>query len=175
MSSSIIIGFFRRRIVQPVLQLLKQGMTPHKLAVTLALGTVVGILPALGVTTVVGTALAARLRLNIAATVLVSYLVHPIQLLLIIPFIKAGIFLFGLDELKLSLDEMIAMFRLDWLEALNKLWMANLAAVSAWAILALPVGAALYFLFLPILHRVLPKPAPVLDVPAAPLTIEAEV
>lgn len=159
MSTSIITAFFKRRIVQPVLNLLRQGMTPHKLAVTVALGTVVGILPALGVTTVMGTALAARFRLNIAATVLVSYLVHPLQLLLIIPFIKAGIFMFGLEELKLSLDEMIAMFRLDWLAALNKLWVANLAAVSAWAILALPVGGLLYLALLPVLKRVLPKPA----------------
>jgi uncharacterized protein (DUF2062 family) len=161
LSLPIFTGFFKRRIAQPILNLLRQGMTPHKLAVTVALGSVVGILPALGVTTVMGTALAARFRLNIAATVLVSYLVQPLQLLLIIPFIKAGVFMFGLDDLKLTLDEMVAMFKLDWLAALNKLWVANLAAVSAWAILAIPVGVILYFLLLPILHRVLPKPAAV--------------
>jgi uncharacterized protein (DUF2062 family) len=174
LSSSIITGFFKRRIAQPVLNLLRQGMTPHKLAVTVALGSVVGILPALGVTTVMGTALAARFRLNIAATVLVSYLVHPLQLLLIIPFIKAGIFMFGLDDLKLTLDEMVAMFKLDWLAALNKLWVANLAAVSAWAVLAIPVGVVLYFALLPILHRVLPKPAPVVT-ETIPLTSLPEI
>lgn len=143
-----------------MLNLLRQGMTPHKLAVTVALGSVVGVLPAFGVTTVMGTALAARFRLNIAATVLVSYLVQPLQLLLLLPFIKAGIFLFGLDDLKMNLDEMIAMFKTDWLAALNKLWLANLVAVSVWAILAIPIGVLLYFLLLPVLHRVLPKPAP---------------
>lgn len=161
-----------------MLNLLRQGMTPHKLAVTVALGSVVGILPALGVTTVMGTALAARFRLNIAATVLITYLVHPLQLLLLIPFIRAGIFLFGLDDLKLTLDEMITMFRLDWLAALNKLWLANLAAVSAWAVLAIPVGVVLYFMLLPILHRFLPAPVPAAsgDIPAptAPLIPESE-
>ena len=172
LSTSIITAFFKRRIAQPVLNLLRQGMTPHKLAVTVAVGTVVGILPALGVTTVMGTALAARFRLNIAATVLVSYLVHPLQLLLFIPFIKAGVFMFGLDDLKLTLDEMIAMFQLDWLAALNKLWMANLAAVSAWAILAIPVGALLYFALLPILKRVLPAASPMAShaIPAASIS-----
>jgi uncharacterized protein (DUF2062 family) len=166
LSSTIFTGFFRRRIAQPVLNLLRQGMTPRKLAVTVALGSVVGVLPALGMTTLVGTALAARFRLNIAATVLVSYLVQPLQLLLIIPFVKAGIYMFGLEELKFTLAEMIAMFKLDWLEALNKLWLANLAAVSAWAILAIPVGVALYFLLLPLLRRILPKPvATALEVP----------
>ena len=161
-------------MVQPVLNLLRQGMTPHKLAVTVALGTVVGVLPAFGVTTVMGTALAARFRLNIAATVLVSYLMQPLQLLLIIPFIKAGIFLFRLEELKFSLEELIAMFKADWLDALNKLWIANLAAVSAWAILAIPAGLILYYLLLPVLKLFLPKPATTLvDVPA-PDAVEAE-
>lgn len=170
-SANVITHFFRRRIGQPVMNLLKQGMTPHKLASTLAVGTTLGVVPMFGVTTVLVTALAARFRLNIAATVLVSYLVHPLQLLLIIPFVKAGIFMFGMAELKMSLDEMLAMFRMDWLEALNKLWLANLAAVSAWAIMALPIGVLLYYLLLPLLHRLLPKPVvvpiPVEEVPEA--------
>ncbi|WP_101442658.1 DUF2062 domain-containing protein [Pontibacter ramchanderi] len=173
--STILSAFYKRRIAQPVFNLLRQGMTPHKLAVTVALGTVVGILPALGVTTVLGTALAARFRLNIAATVLVSYLVHPLQLVLIIPFIRAGIFVFGLDELRLTLDEMLAMFRSDWLEALSKLWVANLAAVSAWAILAFPIGVALYYALLPILRRVLPKPLTPVDDKAIPAELIPEV
>jgi uncharacterized protein (DUF2062 family) len=161
-------------MVQPVLNLLRQGMTPHKLAVTVALGTVVGVLPAFGVTTVMGTALAARFRLNIAATVLVSYLMQPLQLLLIIPFIKAGIFLFRLEELQLTVDELLTMFKTDWLDALNKLWIANLAAVSAWAILALPTGLILYYLLLPVLKRVLPKPATATVHATAPEAVEAE-
>lgn len=153
--------FFQRRLLQPVLNLLKQGMTPQKLAVTVAVGTMVGVLPAFGITTVVGTAIAARFRLNIAATVLISYLVQPLQLLLLIPFIKFGVFLFGLQELKLSLEEMVSMFRADWLHALNTLWKANLAGVSAWALLSLPAGLLLYFALLPIVKRFLPQPATV--------------
>ncbi|MET3540912.1 uncharacterized protein (DUF2062 family) [Pontibacter aydingkolensis] len=137
--------------------LLKQGMTPPKLAATIALGTVVGVVPALGVSTMICTALAARFRLNIAATILISYLIHPLQLLLIIPFARMGIFMFGLQELRFSLEEMIEMFRSDWLAALNLLWQANLAAVSAWALLAIPIGIVLYLLVLPILIRFMPK------------------
>ncbi|WP_347157001.1 DUF2062 domain-containing protein [Pontibacter chitinilyticus] len=147
----------KQRLLQPVLNLLKQGMTPHKLAVTVALGTVVGTVPAIGITTMMGTALAARFRLNIAATVLVSYLVQPLQLLLALPFIRAGIALFGLEELRLSLHEITAMFKEDWLNALHKLWLANLAGVSAWALMAIPGGIVLYLLMLPIFKLVLPK------------------
>ncbi len=138
--------------------LLKQGMTPQKLSATVAVGTIIGVIPAFGVVTVFVTAIAARFRLNIAATILVSYLAQPLQLLLIIPFMKAGIYIFGLSEIRLTVDEMLAMFKTDWLEALNKLWIANLAGVSAWAILSVPTGVILYFLLLPLFHRVLPKP-----------------
>ncbi|MFD2999229.1 DUF2062 domain-containing protein [Pontibacter toksunensis] len=142
-----------------MLNLLKQGMTPGKLAATVAVGTVVGIMPILGLTTVLSTAIAARFRLNIAATVLVSYLVQPLQLLLALPFIRMGISLFGLSELRLSLSEMQAMFMADWVEALNKLWLATLAGISVWALLSLPIGGMLYLLLRPIFNRVLPKPA----------------
>jgi uncharacterized protein (DUF2062 family) len=157
--SNVISGFFKRRLVQPVLNLLKQGMTPRKLAATVAVGTVAGLVPAFGVSSAISTAVAARFRLNIAATVLVGYLVHPLQLLMIIPYIRMGISVFGMSELRLSLAEMQAMFKEDWLNALNQLWKANLAGVSVWALLALPTGGILYLLLLPLFKRVLPVPA----------------
>ncbi|GAB3814918.1 DUF2062 domain-containing protein [Pontibacter rugosus] len=162
--------FIKRRLIQPMLNLLRQGMTPRSLAATVATGTVVGIIPAIGITTFLGTAIAARFRLNIAATVLVSYLVQPLQLVLAIPFIRLGISMFGLGELRLTLAEMQVMFKTDWLDALNNLWLANLAGIAAWAMLAIPSGFILYFVLVPILKQVLPKPklivTPVSDISA---------
>lgn len=157
----IINSFFNRRLVQPVLNLLKQGMTPTKLSATVALGAIIGIMPALGLTTILATALAARFRLNIAATVLVSYLVQPFQLLLAIPFIKLGILIFGLNELKLTFDEMQALFKADWVAALDQLWKANLAGVAAWSIISVPAGFVLYFVLVPFLKAVMPAPVPI--------------
>ena len=151
------IDFFRRRIITPIANLLTQGMTPHKLAFTVALGTVVGVVPAFGLTTFLGTALAARFRLNIAATILVSYLMQPLQIILIIPFAKMGIAMMGLQELRFSLDEITNMFKADWLATLGILWKANLAAVAAWGLLAIPTGGILYLLSLPLFMRFLPK------------------
>ncbi len=144
--------------MQPAVNLLRQGMTPRNLSATVAVGSVIGVIPAIGVTTLLSTAVAARFRLNIAATVLVSYLVQPLQILLFIPFIRLGITFFGLGELRLTLAEMQVMFKADWLDAISKLWMANLAGIAAWAMLSVPTGVVLYFILLPVLHRVLPKP-----------------
>ncbi|AKD04649.1 DUF2062 domain-containing protein [Pontibacter korlensis] len=165
---SVISAFVKRRLVQPVSNLLRQGMTPRSLSATVAVGSVIGVVPAIGITTILSTAVAARFRLNIAATVLVSYLVQPLQFLLAIPFIRLGITIFGLGELRLTLPEMQDMFRKDWVDAISKLWMANLAGIAAWAMLSVPLGAALYYILLPIFRRVLPKPKlVVVDAPAA--------
>ncbi|MEQ1352439.1 MAG: hypothetical protein ABLT11_00385 [Candidatus Acidiferrum sp.] len=41
-------GFFHRKIVRPVVDLLRQGITPEKIALSIACGLILGIFPALG-------------------------------------------------------------------------------------------------------------------------------
>ena len=44
-------GFFRRHVWRPVLDQLRQGITPERIAWSVALGLVVGIVPVLGIAT----------------------------------------------------------------------------------------------------------------------------
>ena len=44
-------GFLTRKLIRPLLELLRQGVTPEKLALSIALGAVFGMLPALGCNT----------------------------------------------------------------------------------------------------------------------------
>ncbi len=41
-------GHFRRRIARPIVELLRQGVTPEKMALSLALGVALGVFPAVG-------------------------------------------------------------------------------------------------------------------------------
>jgi uncharacterized protein (DUF2062 family) len=155
-------GYLKHKLYLPLLSLLQQGITPKKLAVTTAMGAVLGIMPLLGVSTIIGTSLALRLRLNVPLLVLVSYLMYPIQILLYIPFIRLGLNIFDIDELRFSLAEMIQMFQLDWFMALRKLWLANLIGVLAWLLLCLPVFGVLYGGLLPLFKKFSrTKPVPV--------------
>ena len=43
-------SFWRRRVVEPIAGQLKQGITPEKIALTIALGMALGIFPILGST-----------------------------------------------------------------------------------------------------------------------------
>lgn len=129
------------------------GITPHKLALTVALGVMVGIMPFFGLATLLCTLLGWRLRLNIPAMLLICYLAAPLHLLFYLPFIKAGIYIFQAEEFRLTIDEMITLFRQDWLKALEKLWLANLLGIAAWLLLSFPITAGVYFLMRPVFRK----------------------
>jgi uncharacterized protein (DUF2062 family) len=69
---------------------LVQGITPRRLALTLALGVAIGCVPVLGIPTVLCALLALALRLNLPAIQAANYLVMPLQIVLIVPFVKMG-------------------------------------------------------------------------------------
>ena len=147
-------NFFKRKLINPLLAVLKAGITPEKLSLTVALGAIIGLIPAFGVTTIIGASVAARFRLNSPILLLISYFVNPIQILIAIPLVKLGIFLFGGTPLRYSLAQIMEMFRKDWLETVNQLWVANLLGIAAWALLAIPLGFGVYFLTLPVFRKV---------------------
>jgi uncharacterized protein (DUF2062 family) len=44
-------SFLHRRLIQPLIDLLRQGVTPEKLALSIVLGLILGVFPVLGSTT----------------------------------------------------------------------------------------------------------------------------
>lgn len=150
-------GWWRRRLLQPVLNLLRQGLTPQQLALTVALGTAAGMVPMLGITTLLATTAAVRLRLNVAATLLVAHLWSPVQLLLIIPFMSQGARLWGSHSPPLTLEKLQYLFRHDWVAALGLLWHAILGGLALWAGAFLVLGPILYFTLRPTLAYLMSK------------------
>jgi hypothetical protein len=69
---------------------LRQGVSPRRLAITLALGFAVGCIPILGLPTVLCAALAFGLKLNLPAIQAANYAAMPFQLALILPFMRLG-------------------------------------------------------------------------------------
>jgi uncharacterized protein (DUF2062 family) len=146
-------GFFKRRIVDPIVRLLRQGISPEKVGLGLACGVVIGIFPVVGVTTVLCTIVAVVFRLNLPAIQLVNYLVYPLQFALLIPFFHFGDWLFGVEPLPFSAQELVALFKADFWGAIRQLWDTTLRAIVAWSLVCLPAVAALYFAFTPLLRR----------------------
>jgi uncharacterized protein (DUF2062 family) len=69
---------------------LRQGVSPQRLALTLALGFAIGCIPVIGVPTLLCAALALALRLNQPAIQAANYAAMPLQLVLIAPFVRLG-------------------------------------------------------------------------------------
>ncbi|WP_460892970.1 DUF2062 domain-containing protein [Rufibacter soli] len=135
----------------------KQGFTPHQLALTISLGIGFGLIPFIGLTTILCSFWALRLRLNVAFTILLGYLMQPFQLALYVPFVDLGQFIFPVTPIPFSLTKLTQMFQADWLLALQQVWVANLVGILAWLLCFVPFGLALYFSSKKVLHRVLPS------------------
>jgi uncharacterized protein (DUF2062 family) len=153
-------GFFYRRVIGPIVTLLTQGITPEKIALSLAFGIVLGIFPVLGSTTILCAAAALIFRLNLPSIQLVNYLIYPLQLFFLLPFMRLGEMLFRANPLKLSLTQMLAMARADLPHAIATLWLAGVHAISAWLLIGPPTIVLLYFLLSRALRRIAASSGP---------------
>ena len=104
-----------KKIYEPLLAQLKQGVTTHKLAQSVAFGVVLGSFPIIGVTTSLCLLAAAMFKLNHVAIQSVNYLVYPFQIALIIPFLRMGEWLFNVSPANLNINVMIFEFRIEFL------------------------------------------------------------
>lgn len=139
--------FWQRRVVEPIVGQLRQGITPEKIALTMALGIVIGIFPILGATTALCGLAAWRLKLNQPIIQLTNYAMSPIHLALLLPFYRAGETLFQQTHVPIfSVLELIERFEQGPLQFMADYGMVALYGISVWALLAAPLTAALYFL-----------------------------
>ena len=145
-------------MVQPVIDLLKQGITPEQIGLSLALGVTVGVIPVLGTTTILCTIIALSARLNLPAIQATNWLVYPLQLILLIPFFRFGEWLFRAPPLPISPEKLVAMFKTDLWNSIVSLWDTTLHALVAWLLVAPALTIVVYFALLPLLKR-MPLPA----------------
>ena len=134
----------KNKRVQQLKALLSQGTSPAALALSTTLGVLLGLFPILGTTTIVISVIAVVFRLNLPLMMGLSYLVYPVQLLLIIPFIRLGEWMFGQPGTGLTLAGLRVAFNESLLSAIGDLWAANVCGAFGWAVLAAPAGVLLY-------------------------------
>jgi len=145
----------RRKLLLPFLDLLRQGITPEKIALTIALGLALGVIPVIGSTTLLCTGAALALRLNLPAIQLVNAVVYPLQLILIVPFLRAGAWMFGDAGVgALTLSRLIELVRNGVWHAIATLWSATLHALVAWFAVSIVAASLVYLALVPLLTRV---------------------
>ncbi len=127
--------FCRCRILRPLLRQLRGGVTPRRLAWSLALGMVIGINPSVGVTTVLIVLLAWIFGLNQIASQVGNHVVAPLHIVLFIPFIQLGVHLFHTRRLPFSRRE-IEHLSHHPLRLFREIWKWEWHALVIWGIVA---------------------------------------
>lgn len=151
----------RRKFVLPIQKALGQGISIERMAVSLALGITVGLIPFYGLTTILVGAIALSLRLNFLAMQVAHYLVHPIQLVLIIPFFKLGSAVMKGASVSFTVKEYLHLFKADFWGAVQQLWKVNLSAIMVWLIISIPLSLLLYFTLKKLMQRYVVRLVPV--------------
>jgi len=135
--------FCRCNVLRPLLRQMRGGVTPRRLAWSLALGMVIGINPSVGLTTLLVIMLAWAFGLNQIASQLGTHVVAPLHLLLFIPFIQLGVHIFHTHRLPLTRRQVehlshhpISLFRDIWQWEWHALIIWGLIAAIAMPVLA---------------------------------------
>ena len=147
-------GFWQRRVVQPIVRQLTQGVSPRQITFTLAIGTVCGLFPFLGLTWLVNLIVGILLRLNQPILQTLNQLLTPLHLLMIVAYIRVGEWMWGAQETAFSITELVQDFaQLSIGEFLTKFGWAGVHAFSAWVVSAPLVFCLVYLLLRPVIAR----------------------
>jgi uncharacterized protein (DUF2062 family) len=138
-------GSLRARIASAIVDQLTQGLSADRIALTVAVGLCIAIIPVVGVTTVLSFAAAWALRLNQPIIQTINWSSYALQLLLIIPFIRLGERIFQAPRMTLSLEQLVAYGKSDPFGMLTSLSTTIGHAVGAW-LLIIPFVGTLAFL-----------------------------
>ena len=137
---------FFNKIWEKIKTLLKQGLTPKQLALSLVVSTLVSLFPVFGITTIVLTLIAIPLRLNLPIMIAFSYVGDSIKFLLLIPFIKIGADIMGTEHTLLTFEAIKTSYQADFWQTAKDLTYELLCGTVGWALIAIPVSVILYFL-----------------------------
>ncbi len=157
---------WERVVIEPIAVLLTQGITPQKLALTLAVGSALALFPILGTTTLLCIVAGILLRLNQPIIQIVNALCTPIHLPVIYLMFRLGNWLFNMPPPHLT----ALMNHLLWSdprEFIERFGLSALHAIAAWAIVSPIWVLAVYVLALPVIRETLRRKLVITADPAA--------
>lgn len=150
----------KAKIAAPVMEQLTQGLSPEKIALTVAVGLTLAANPIIGTTTVLCFVAAWALRLNQPIIQAINWSSYALQLLLIFPFIRLGERIFGAPRENRSLQRLVAMMRADPVGTVANVRTTLGHAVVAWLVVAPLLVGAIYFGTLPVFRALARRVAP---------------
>lgn len=125
--------------------LLKQGLTPKELSQSIIVSGLISTIPILGVSTFMITTISLKRNLNLPVMISLSYLMWPVQILLIIPFIRVGEFIFSVPRHHHTVEEIIGSFQSSFFQTFTQLSFELLCGLGGWLLTAVPIAVGIYW------------------------------
>lgn len=147
-------GFWQRRVLGPIRAQLTQGVAPDAIARALAVGTVCSLFPFFGFTTLLNLGVGLALRMNQPILQTLNQLLGPVQLVLILVYVRLGEVLWRATDDRFTVTELMQAFRdKSFSDFVARFGWAGVHALTAWLLTAPLVMAAVYFVVRPALRR----------------------
>jgi len=137
-----------KRILLPLKNAVNIGLTSRKIAIAIALGTVLGLFPVLGITSVLCAVAAYAFGLNMPLMQAINWLITPGQILSMLPLVRLGEFATGSERLidVQAIKTIMTKSTPDFLRAFGGELFHSLGfAVLGWLVVAPFVGVVVYF------------------------------
>jgi len=149
---------WHRHVIDPIAIQLTQGITPEKIALTVAVGSALALFPIFGTTTLLCLCAGIILKLNQPIIQLVNMLCATIHFPIIVGLFRMGHHMFGVpyDHMGLGMvHHMLDTFWEDPAKFFERFGVDALHAIAAWGILAPFWTIIIYMLALPVLREAL--------------------
>jgi uncharacterized protein (DUF2062 family) len=146
-------SFWQRYLVAPVRAQLRQGITPDRIALTVAVSTACSLLPFLGFTSLLNLGVGVWLRLNQPIMQTLNQLLGPVQLVLVVIYVRLGEKLWQAPAMPLSIPLLVQSFKADPRAFLQRFGWTGVHAASAWMLSVPLIVAGIYYPLRPVLRR----------------------
>lgn len=137
----------KHKILIPFRIIPREGLSSEKLALSFTIGIIGGSFPVIGFTSLISLLLLMVLKQNFTIVQAMNWIAAPIQLVMIIPFMRLGAIVLFKDNLSITLRHIIKAFNPGIWEGLKTVGLFHLYGVIGWLICALPAGLFIYFIF----------------------------
>ena len=148
------IEFLKQKVWQPILHQIKQGVTPHLLSLSIALGVVLTLFPVFGTTVTLCVFFGFIFKLNQPTVIAINYIMTPLQLIAIPVQIRLGESLLRMPHVSLNPTTIVQEFWASPMAFIGVYGKSTLAAILVWLILAGPLTWIIYKVSHPIMNRV---------------------
>jgi uncharacterized protein (DUF2062 family) len=131
---SRIADWFKRKVKDPLLAEIKKGITAKDLALASAVSLAIAVNPFIGTTTLLCLLAGKIFRLNHVVMQTINYFSYPLQIALIIPWIRLGEKLTGSEAQVIEFTQMKAEFSQSFANFVSKFCQMGVHALLGWLV-----------------------------------------